>query len=237
MIMQMTETEWMTCNDSSAMLQFLWDGKRLTERKSRLFSATCCRRVSHLLADRRSRDALELAEKLAENPAGWREIDAAQMQARDASKCFAVLPEQRACYRAASAVCNALRPRGCDAGMQASWEAARAMSDENYNSCSPRELKHQAGIIRDIFGPLLFRPKSIDHSLLTWNFNTIPLLARAAYEERHLPSGTLDSFRLGVLADALEEAGCTDAELLDHFRRPGTHYRGCWGLDLILGKS
>jgi hypothetical protein len=46
-------------------------------------------------------------------------------------------------------------------------------------------------------------------------------------------------FRAGkpLLADALEDAGCTDAELLVHLRSPGPHVRGCWGLDLVLGKA
>ena len=42
---------------------------------------------------------------------------------------------------------------------------------------------------------------------------------------------------LTVLADALEEAGCTNADILLHLRSPGPHVRGCWALDLILGKS
>jgi hypothetical protein len=62
-------------------------------------------------------------------------------------------------------------------------------------------------------------------------------LARSAYEQRELPAGTLDVARLGVLADALEEAGCADAGLLGHLRGPGPHVRGCWAVDLLLGKS
>ena len=43
--------------------------------------------------------------------------------------------------------------------------------------------------------------------------------------------------RLAILADALEEAGGTKEAILDHLRAPGPHVRGCWALDLILGKS
>jgi hypothetical protein len=43
--------------------------------------------------------------------------------------------------------------------------------------------------------------------------------------------------RLAVLADALEDAGCTDAEILSHCRSPGPHVRGCWVVDEILGKK
>jgi hypothetical protein len=62
-------------------------------------------------------------------------------------------------------------------------------------------------------------------------------LAQAAYDQRELPSGQLDIARLAVLADAQEEAGCTDADLLNHCRQPGVHVRGCWAVDLLLGKS
>jgi hypothetical protein len=55
--------------------------------------------------------------------------------------------------------------------------------------------------------------------------------------ERHLPSGTLDNSRLAILADALEEAGCTSEEILGHLRGPGPHVRGCWVVDLCLGKK
>jgi hypothetical protein len=61
-------------------------------------------------------------------------------------------------------------------------------------------------------------------------------LARAAYEERILPAGTLDPARLALLADALEDAGCDHDDLLSHLRSPGPHVRGCWALNLVLGK-
>jgi hypothetical protein len=70
-----------------------------------------------------------------------------------------------------------------------------------------------------------------------WNGGVALRLAEAAYEERSLPRGTLDADRLAVLADALEEAGCADPDLLGHLRGPGPHVRGCWALDLVLGKT
>jgi hypothetical protein len=79
-----------------------------------------------------------------------------------------------------------------------------------------------------------FRPVVINSAWLT---ATVVSLAAVAYEERNLPSGLLDSARLAILADALEDAGCTDATLLDHLRGPGPHVRGCFALDLVLGKT
>ena len=63
------------------------------------------------------------------------------------------------------------------------------------------------------------------------------VLAKAVYDERSLPSGTLETDRLGILADALEDAGCTDATILEHLRGPGPHVRGCFVVDLMLGKT
>ncbi len=87
----------------------------------------------------------------------------------------------------------------------------------------------QAAIIRDIFDP--FRPQpSIETRWLSWNDGTIPKLAQAIYDDRAFD-------RLPILADALEEASCTDADILNHCRQPGEHVRGCWVVDLLLGKS
>ncbi len=72
--------------------------------------------------------------------------------------------------------------------------------------------------------------KPFNNELLTWNNGTIPMLARSILQERayhHLP----------VLGDALEEAGCMDIDLLNHCRQPGEHWRGCWVLDLLIGRS
>jgi hypothetical protein len=76
-----------------------------------------------------------------------------------------------------------------------------------------------------------------DTAWLTWNGGIVPKLAAAIYEERELPQGTLDNTRLAVLADAPEEAGYTNGDILDHCRKPGTHVRGCWVVDLLLGKE
>jgi hypothetical protein len=87
-----------------------------------------------------------------------------------------------------------------------------------------------ADLLRDLFGPLPFRPVAVDPAWLAWNGGTIPALARAVYDEHAFD-------RLPVLADALEEAGSASPDLLDHLRGPGPHVRGCWAVDLILGKS
>ena len=62
-----------------------------------------------------------------------------------------------------------------------------------------------------------------------WVTRTVHALATTAYAE-----GRFDT--LPVLADALDDAGCDNAELLAHLRGPGPHARGCWALDVVLGK-
>jgi hypothetical protein len=79
-----------------------------------------------------------------------------------------------------------------------------------------------------------FRSAALDP---TWRTPDVLSLAQAAYDERRMPEGTLDNARLGLLADALEDAGCDSADFLGHLRMPGVHVRGCWAVDLTLGKE
>jgi hypothetical protein len=104
-------------------------------------------------------------------------------------------------------------------------------------SARRQERLAQCVLLRCIFGPLPFRPlRPLPASLLTWNDSLVPRLAQTAYENRILPSGHLDQDRLAVLADGLEDAGCTEAELLGHLRGEGPHWRGCWAADLLSGR-
>jgi hypothetical protein len=77
----------------------------------------------------------------------------------------------------------------------------------------------------------------MDPCWVAWNGGTVQKLAEDAYEQRVSPDGILANNRLALLADALEDAGCSDAELLAHLRSPGPHVRGCWVLDLVPGKE
>jgi hypothetical protein len=118
---------------------------------------------------------------------------------------------------------------------------------EKYPNLTPddweRMRQHQAGVSIDIANALSslhdiignpFRPVSLDPSWLT---PTVKNLAQAAYDNRLLPSGLLDNIRLAVLADAVEEAGCTNPDILNHCRQPGEHVGGCWVVDLLLAKE
>jgi hypothetical protein len=91
------------------------------------------------------------------------------------------------------------------------------------------EARAQAGLLRDLFGNPFRRPR-LKRRWLKRDGGTVAAVARAAYDGRAFD-------RLPVLADALEEAGCTDAEILGHCRQVGGHVRGCWVIDLLLGKK
>jgi hypothetical protein len=75
-----------------------------------------------------------------------------------------------------------------------------------------------------------FRPIAIDPLWLSWDDGTVRQLAERIYEERAFE-------RMPTLGDALEDAGCTDEDILNHCRQSGLHFRGCWCLDLLLGKK
>jgi hypothetical protein len=84
-------------------------------------------------------------------------------------------------------------------------------------------------LLRDIFGNP-FRFPRIDAAVLGWNGGTLVKLAQTIYGDRAFD-------RLPILADALEEAGCDNANILNHCRSEGPHVRGCWVLDAILVKT
>lgn len=72
------------------------------------------------------------------------------------------------------------------------------------------------------------RGRPVDPAWLSWNDGVVAKMAQAIRDERSFD-------RLPILADALEEAGCTDAEFLNHCRERGPHGRGCWVVDLLAG--
>jgi hypothetical protein len=87
----------------------------------------------------------------------------------------------------------------------------------------------QAHLLRDIIGNP-FKPVTINLCWLAWNDCTVVKLAQGIYDDRAFD-------RLHILADALEDAGCTNSDIVCHCRHPGPHVRGCWVVDLLLGKG
>ena len=234
----MDETQWLTCNDPQPMLHHL--RRRPSVRKLRLFAVAGCRRIWPLLTDARSRRAVEVAEQFADGRLGKRELAAARgdLKAEDRSELRAKVladaeaggdPEDVAEARArawAAAWCAAnyvARARARDAAGLVDIAVAVAQSWGRAGRAD------QASLLRDIFGNP-FRRVAVDRSWLAWKGGLIPSLAQAMYDERRFAN-------LPILADALEDAGCHHAGILDHCRRPGEHVRGCWVADLVLGRG
>jgi hypothetical protein len=219
----MDESEWNACTEPQQMLAFLRDSGGVSERKLRWFAAACCRRVWHLL-DQIGQDTVDVAERYAEGGVSSEEKDAAENLAWWAADGLNY--EDDPVWHAGWAAHGAVASNPSESARLAAWAAS-----------SPGEKASQCQLLRDIFGNP-FRPSPpTTASVLAYNNGAVRRLAEAACAERQLPASTLGPARLAVLADALEEAAVTDAELLGHLRGPGPHIRGCWALDLLLDKG
>jgi hypothetical protein len=239
------EAGWLSCDDLTPMLEFL-RGKA-SERKLRLFAAACVRSHWDLLVDPRSRAAVELSERVADGHRPPKDLAAAY---RAAWAVVPLLPDRMALVSAARAAGRTVQRDAYEAGCFTANEIVALhteLAEEGASSEAEGERLYWTGkalgkgrlacLLRDVCGPLPFRPVAFDRRWLDWNGGTVVKLAQSAYDERRLPGGTLELGRLAILADALEEAGCIDAEILGHLRGPGPHTRGCWPIDLILAKG
>jgi hypothetical protein len=257
-----TEAEWLTSTDPHAVLAFLRESGRASDRKLRLFGVACSRRVWHLMADARSRRAVEVAERFADGWCGEADLRDAGRAARKVWQADEESPSEAACYATWAeerpVVAGDLGPETVEvwsaaeaAAGDGSVIAARALAEAEadareaagvpwgraFESAWSAEREGQVALLRDLFGNPFRPPPVIAPAWLARNDNLVPRLAGAAYEERQLPSGHLDPARLAALADALEDAGCTDAGLLQHLRGDGPHARGCFTVDAVLGRS
>jgi hypothetical protein len=212
----MTEAEWLACTDPRLQLVFL-EGKA-TDRKARLFACGVGRCMLPYLGDERSRRVVEVAEKHADGLATGTELAAAREAALDAKR------------GAASHIVSWL-------GDRFPWQAARmtvvsiqqVQTDGTARDWSSNVAARSRSLLHCVFGNP-FKSSALDPSWLDWNGSTVVKLAQGIYDDRAFD-------RLPVLADALEEAGCHDADILGHCRHPGPHVRGCWVVDLLTGRN
>jgi hypothetical protein len=250
----MTEHDWLNSTDPQAMLSFLRDRGMLSDRKARLFACAAVRRVWHLLTDQSSRSAVEVAEGYADGLLGHAEIESVHDEAGRFAEAAHGTAAMAATAVAVDSICQETMRYVLEAvaeavGVEArddAWEEtyqSPGRSDEErwaadeaiYREAAAKERASHADLLRDIIGNPIRPLSSLAPSLLTWQDGLVRRLAEEAYDKRQLPAGTLDPDRLAVLADALEEAGA-DAELVEHLRGPGAHYRGCHALDFLLDK-
>jgi hypothetical protein len=215
----MTEQEWLTCDDPQPMLAHF--DENMSRRKARLLACACCRKMWTSLNDS-NRELILTAERYVDGQAKKGELPAGFKQFRRlgaAEQAVALTAYRHASLNTLmSAIHEAVR------------EIARHGRGAHFGEALVAERAALAVLIRDIFGPLPFRPVAIDPAWLRWNHGTVPAIARRIYDERAFHD-------LPILADALEDAGCTDADLLAHCRCGGGHVRGCWALDLLLSRA
>jgi hypothetical protein len=225
----MTESEWLTCTQPRRMLLFLRREQRTSDRKMRLFICACYRRIWHLLGERRRReieaherhaDALPpdsdhwpgaWAAEIAERVAGWaveQAAQAAEVQLIGREPPLSRAVNEPPSWRNQAVVCE-----------QAVSIRRQTRADEQ---------RAQSDLIREIVGNP-FRSVRLRPYWLQWNDACILHLARAIHDGEEYCS-------LPILADALMDAGCDDAEMVEHCRS-AQHVRGCWVIDLLLGKS
>jgi len=220
----MTETEWLACEDPTPMLCHVYNNAN--NRKMRLFACACCRRFWSLAPDT-CRELIEFGERYADKRNTDERIT--KQQITDAqSDCQKYARGQPAGIKCAFAAVECLL-RSRMLGEVMAW-ASRAVVDDARDEQAERgrivERRVQIVLMRDIFGNP-FHPITLSPSWLT---STVVALAQGIYEDRAFD-------RMPILADALMDAGCSNEDILNHCRGPGPHTRGCFAIDLILGKE
>jgi hypothetical protein len=233
----MTEAEWLACADPTPMLRFL--ESKVSERKLRLFACACCRRIWHLLSDQKSKIAVEVAERYADRQATLDELKTVSEAAIAASWAVqdeldgawpteptcCVLPAAEAAEMSAYPMPDG-KAWGLDCGY-GSWNAtAEAVAFRDIAEVLKLEQAHQATLLRCIFGnpfrPIAFIP--------SWFNSKVVSFAQQMYDSR-------DFSAMPILADALQDAGCDNEDVLNHCRGNNVHVRGCFVVDLLLGKE
>jgi hypothetical protein len=163
------------------------------------------------LTDRRSRRALDVAERFADGSASQEEVS----NVREMS----VLHRRNKGIEHAATLSLGAKPH-----LAGAWLIRAIDPFESAETAS--EERGQADLLRDIFGNP-FRPVTFDPA---WRTPTVVALASQMYESR-------DFGAMPILADALQDAGWESEDVLNHCRSGGVHVSGCWVVDLVLGKE
>jgi hypothetical protein len=250
---QMDEAEWLACTNLRAILMRV---RKKSDRKLRLLAAACTRRVWHLFPHPSFQEVVVAVERFADGLISQNELLARKESAKEASKAIrrtATRSSQdwsTAGTKTYHAILAITRAKAGQVARTVSGEVAIAVLfaalaqaeardlgfEERYraeDAAEDAELRAHCSLARDLFDNP-FRPVVFDPA---WRTTSVTALAQAAYDNRTLPAGTLESDRLAILADALEEVGCTDPDIMGHLRGPGPHVRGCHVIDQITGRE
>jgi hypothetical protein len=221
----MTEAEWLVSNDPEAMLKAAeyalataWPHGVRTKRKRACFGVACCQLLRPLIAqDTLLSRGFEVLEA---------ELDTGEDESEEAEELWSELNNA---YRHPDS--NDPQFKMLVAALLTAWgdpeevilRLMRSFEEWEGSKALPEQVGH---IMRDVVGNP-FRPVSFSPE---WRTDTAVSLARTMYESR-------DFSAMPILADALQDAGCDDVTILEHCRGPGPHVRGCWVVDLVLGKE
>jgi hypothetical protein len=210
----MTEAEWFTCTDSTEMLELLRD--KASDRKLWLVVAACARSLLNAFGDKQEVWA-EVLERYADGRAS-------------AGDVFRVHSPE---FLVKSLYPNGLVPPNV---IGPAWDAAKraAITATDFTHPEPRdntdkEMASVCHLVRDIFGSPFRHLAGSSFWPLCGN-GKLRNIADAIYADRAFD-------RLPILVDALEEAGCHDRDILGHCRQASPHVRGCWVVDLVLGRQ
>jgi hypothetical protein len=206
-----SEKEWLSCDEPPKLMAALLDrNPNTTDRKIRLYACAAARLyLSTHPADVCYHDALAVAERFVEGSATAEEL---QRAGREAEECYQPTADNIDLQIVRHAAY--LRTRGDSDSVR--YATSYSSFDEKTNSL----------FFRCIFGNP-FRPVSFCEE---WRTDTAVALARQMYESREFGA-------MPILADALQDAGCDNEDILSHCRGDGPHVRGCWVVDLVLGKE
>jgi hypothetical protein len=232
---------WQQCAEPEAMVEYYGKRKCFTERKARLIMLACCQRHPGFMKHSSVRPSLAtLVKHYADPNAPDKPLDSPE--ARSLHKMLDEHTDQMIrrpnCNRMAfvmrCAVLVAAEPVSVMKQRQQAFEhlVYSCMHDvavaigKNIRP-DPAEWAAQADILREVLGNP-FKPVTVKPAWLT---DTVVALARHAYQ-------TEDFSTLPILADALQDAGCENADILNHCRASKqVHVRGCWVVDLVLDKA
>ena len=215
------EHKWDASKSPNEMFETILRLNGTSLRKLQLWSCACLRRILPLLVTEKCRRPIEVMERFIEGRAHRNELVEAARGAENVRKGSQI---------ARRAICEASRMFTAGLSFPPSniSEAAAAAVDEStgVTSFGLVEREKQASLLRDILGNP-FRPVTLDPRWLTSN---VIDLAQAIYQERAFE-------KMPILADALMDAGCDSDEMLKHCRCDSLHVRGCWVVDLLIGKQ
>ncbi len=210
----MTEEEWEDRNLSPQILYEQLRGRRRLTRKRRLLMCACCRSLHAPIRSKKKVEKwLDTAEKFADGFAS----DSDRFILKNAIRSM-----------------RQLRPGDGPFLFLLGLATVKDASHRNLSIAIPFTARIfgdnsvlSTNLLRDIFGNP-FRPVAFDPN---WRTATAVGLAQTMYDARHFNA-------MPILADALQDAGCEDDAILGHCRDAnGIHVRGCWVVDLVLGKS